>query len=651
MRLSILSVLFSLPVLAQEAAVTTKPAVAAESPVVATESWISGSVDIGYRWRTDPAGSFNSYRSIVDLGSGPKLLGTEFTIQDPKHRLFDRIEARAYNWGDDPYTTLHVNARKLRLYDFNADYRNIAYFNNLPSFADPLLSRGIVLNERSFDIRRRMGSYELELFPGRTIVPYFSYNRSSGFGNGVTTFVTGANEYPVPSRINDSMDDYRGGVRFEFRRVHFDLEEGGTTFRDNQQLFGSGLNTGNVNSPILGQSLYLTNLLQSYGIHGSSVYSKGAFTANPISWLDVTAQFLYSQPHTDVNYQQANTGNFVDLSQVLFYTGQQYLLSATSKLPLTSANIGVEIRPLRRIRILQSWTTDRLHAASSSDARQLLTPVGTPQPAELFQTARLVTNYSQEQVDVLFDATSKLTLRGGYRYAWGDASNAVLPLMGLNGLDSGKLRRNLGIGGFSFRPVSKVSFSGEFEGASSGQTYFRTSLHDYRKMRVRAQFQALASLLIAADFSLLANQNPAAGTQYDYLTRQNSISIHWMPKGGHFSVDGDYTRSTMRSDILYLAPQLLTPERSFYRDNAHLGSGLLNMSLPHGGKLSMGGSLAVTSGSRPTTYFQPSGTLAVPFLKHASWVSQWRYYGYGESFYAYESFRTHLVTTGLRLTR
>ena len=42
--------------------------------------------------------------------------------------------------------TLHVNVRKLRLYDFNADYRNIAYFNYLPSYADPLLSRGIVLN-------------------------------------------------------------------------------------------------------------------------------------------------------------------------------------------------------------------------------------------------------------------------------------------------------------------------------------------------------------------------------------------------------------------------------------------------------------------------------------------------------------------------
>ena len=642
MRNPILLVLFALPALAQQAT---------ESPVAVTEPSISGSVDIGYRWRTDPAGSVNTYRSIVDLGTGPKLLGTEFTIQDPKHRYFDRIDARAYNWGDDPYTTLHVNARKLRMYDFNADYRNIAYFNNLPSFADPLLSRGIVLNERSYDIRRRSSSFDLELLPGRTVVPYFTYNRSSGFGNGVSTFVTGANEYAVPSRINDSMDDFRGGVRFEFHRLHFNLEQGGTKFRDDQQLSANGLNRGNVNTPILGQNLFLTNLLQSYAVRGTSAYSKGAFTANPVSWLDVTAQVLFSQPHTDTAYQQSNTGSFADLSQLLFYSGQQYLLSATAKLPRTSANVGLEIRPLRRVRILQSWLTDRLHTASSSGARQSLLPAGTPQPAELLQTSRLVTNYSQEQVDVLFDATAKLTLRGGYRYVWGDANTIALPLSGLTGLDSGKLRRNVGIAGFSFRPLSKLSFSGEFEGASSSETYFRSSLHDYQKVHARAQFQALASVLIAANFSFLTNQNPAAGNQYDYQTRQSSLSIHWMPKNGHLTLDGDYTRSTVHSDITYLAPQILTPERSFYRDNAHMASALLSTALPRGGKISAGGSLAITSGSRPTTYFQPLASVALPLTKHASWVSQWRYYGYGESFYTYEGFRTHLVTTGLKLTR
>src|SRR5215469_1754814 len=102
----------------------TEPAKTEASPVPSTESWLTGSFDIGYRWRTDIAGSFDTYRSIVNLGSGPKLLGADFTIIDPKHVVFDRAEVRASSWGGDTYATVHLRVKKNLLYDFNADYRN-----------------------------------------------------------------------------------------------------------------------------------------------------------------------------------------------------------------------------------------------------------------------------------------------------------------------------------------------------------------------------------------------------------------------------------------------------------------------------------------------------------------------------------------------
>ena len=141
-----------------------------------------------------------------------------------------------------------------------------------------------------------------------------------------------------------------------------------------------------------------------------------------------------------------------------------------------------------------------------------------------------MTNYSQEQIDVLVDVTRKLTLRGGYRYVWGDANTVILPVTGLTGYEAGKLRRNVGIAGVSFRPGSKLSIDAEFEGASSDSTYFRTSLSNYQRVHARGQYQVLASLLIAADFGLLSNQNPTAGPLYYYLARQASLSVHWTPK-------------------------------------------------------------------------------------------------------------------------
>src|SRR5580658_2614332 len=275
---------------------TATPASAATSPVPSSEAVFTGWIDFGYTWRSDVAGSLDAYRSFVNLGSGPKLIGTEFTLTDPKHRLFDQIHVRAYDWGDDPYSTLHIDARKAKLYDLRVDYRDIAYFDALPSYADPLLGSGIALNEQSFDMRRRMGSAELTLLPGNWISPYFAFDRDTGSGTGVSTYVSNADEFPVPAIFHDRTNNYRGGVRLEFRRFHVTLEQGGTKFESDQTLYQSGgVNYGNSLVPIFGQTLDLTDLLGAYGARGTSIYTRALVTASATSWLDIYGQFLYSQ--------------------------------------------------------------------------------------------------------------------------------------------------------------------------------------------------------------------------------------------------------------------------------------------------------------------------------------------------------------------
>ncbi|MBZ5636347.1 MAG: hypothetical protein LAO55_24740 [Acidobacteriia bacterium] len=630
----------------------------ASSPVPSTESWLSGSIDVGYRWRTSVGGSFDTYRSIVNLGSGPKLLGTDFTLTDPRHRGFDQLRFRANGWGDEPYQTFHLDAKKVKLYDFNADYRDIAYFNFLPSYADPLLSRGIVLNEQSFDMRRRLASFQLDLLPGNWFIPYLAYDRDSGAGTGATTFVTDANEFPVPNTLRDSTNLYRGGIRFELRRFHATLEQGGTTFKNDQNVFQipGSVNFGNVATKVFGQTTDLTNLLAAYGVRGTSIYSKALFTANATPWLDLYGQFLYSQPDTDVHYQQTDTGNLLLQSQLLFYTSQQYLVSSAAKMPHTSGSLGAEIRPLRRVRIVQYWLTDRLHSAGSAASNQTLSGTGVSVKTAALLASSLATNYSQQEIDVFYDVTSKLMLRGGYRYVWGDANDLVLPPAGLMSSDHARLRRNVGIGGVTFRPSQKISISAQAEGASSGGAYFRTSPYDYQKVHAQARYQALTSLGLTADFTLLNNQNPVPGVNYDYRSQQESLSLFWSPAGGKFGdFQGSYTRSTLHSDIGYLVPQTLAPQISLYRDNAHTATALFNIKLPHGSgiepKLTAGGSFFISSGSRATSYYQPLATLWLPIGKRINWFADWRYYGYGEAAYLYEGFRTNLVSTGLRFTR
>jgi hypothetical protein len=667
----LLALILIVPALAQQPAQPAKPddqanaAPAAppaaadqktESPVpTPAEDWLTGSVDFGYRWVGD-GGNFQSYRSVVNLGQGPKLTGLEFTILDPKKRLFDRLDARAYGWGGDPYSMAHVDARKQGIYDFSFDYRNIAYFNNLPSYSNPLAPAGF--DEQAFDTHRRNTSLSLDLRPGKRIIPYLAFDRNSGYGHGIDTWVQDSNdEFAVPTLLRDSTNNYRAGVRIECLCLHVTLEAGGTTFKDDDQASYSGTNWGDNQAPLFGQTLLMTSLQQAYGIRGSSIYAKALATASPFSWLNLYGQFLFSEPKTTVNYTDLATGNFALLSSLLFYSGQQNLGTGAANQPHTSGNFGFELRPFRRLRIIESWMTDRYHdAASPLEAEQILLTPKTLGP-DLLTAANYnqAVNYNQQQTDVLFDLTSKLTLRGGYRYVWGDASVLAGQLSQSGPLASGQLSRNVGLAGLTFRPSQKLSVNLDYEGASSDRIYFRTSLNDYYKLRARARYQVAASLMLQANFQVLNNQNPAAAIQYNFGSRDNSLAVYWTPAGGkRITVMGEYDRSSLSSSIDYLG-LFLSPALSFYRENAHTATSAIDIALPgYAGltpKLTAGGSLFISSGTRPSRYYQPLMRLSLPLQKHVYWNTEWKYYGYGEQFYLYEGFRAQEFMTGLRLTR
>ncbi len=640
-----------------EAAAPAKADEKAASPAPSTEQWFTGSFDFGYRWVDDVRGSLPTYRSIVNLGSGPKLTGLDFTITDPKHRLFDRIDARANAWGGDPYNTAHIDVSKRGLYELRGDYRNIAYFNALPSFANPLAPNGF--NERAFDMRRRSGYIDLQLFPGKHILPYLVYERNSGYGHGVETWVQDSNdEFAVPMLLRDSTNNYRGGIRLEYNRWHVTLEEGGTTYKDDDQASVNGSNYGDRTTPILGSKLDLNTLTQTYGIRGSSVYSKVLATASPFSWMDLNGQFLYSQPKTDARYFDIASGNFVLLSSLLFYGGQYNLDSSASSGTHTLGNAGMEIRPFNRLRIIDTFSSNRYSETGIGALTEqiLFTPAATyPALVSALNTPQTVTN-NREQIEAIFDLTKKITLRGGYRYEWGDATVRAGNLSQSGPLAFGALKRNVGLAGATIRPWQKLSVNLDYEGASTDQNYFRTSLYNYRKVRARARYQLASSLFLQANFALLDNQNPTAGIQNDFRSRDNSLAAFWTPNSGkRFSIMAEYDRSTLYSNIDFLLLPFLTPTLSAYKENAHTATSMIDVVLPSVGgiapKLSAGGSLFVSAGSRATRYYQPLGRLSIPLQKHVQWNTEWRWFGYGEQIYQYEGFRTHMLMTGFKLIK
>jgi hypothetical protein len=625
---------------------------APSNPAPSGEEWFTGSLDLGYRWLLGNNGNFPEYRSVVNLGQGLILNGLDFSIIDPKKRFFDKLSGSAYGWGGDPYETARLDARKQGVYDFLFDYRDIALFDAVPSYANPVAPAGF--NEQSFDTHRRTMTLGIDLRPGKRIVPYFLYDRNSGYGHGVDEWVQDSfDEFAVPTLLRDSTNNYRGGVRFEFRHFHITLEQGGTTFKDDDQANFSGVNPGdNTTSSVFGTPLSLTSLQQAYDVTGKSLYSKALVTANPFSWLDIYGQFLFSEPKTTVNFNETAAGNFLSMSELLFYSSQQTMGTGAANQPHTTGTIGFEVRPLKHLRIIQNWLTDRYHDAAFG----MLTIAPTIATGGINSLNPLeVVNYNQEEVTVLYDVTSKLTVRGGYRYIWGDATTDATPFLNPPGtLEQGQLKRNVGLGGINFRVSEKLSFNLDYEGGDSDDIYFRDSLNNYHKGRARAKYRLLSSLMLQANATLLKNTNPAPSIQYNLLARDTSLSAYWTPKSSkYFSLTGQYDRGTMHSTIDYLTLPFYSAAVSDYRDNGHSVTGLLDVSVPGklAAKLSMGGSMFLSNGSNTTRYYQPLARLSFPIGKHVAWNTEWKYYGYQESFYLFESFRAHTFMTGLKFTR
>lgn len=149
--------------------------------------------------------------------------------------------------------------------------------------------------------------------------------------------------------------------------------------------------------------------------------------------------------------------------------------------------------------------------------------------------------------NLLVDPIPSLTIRGGYRYEWGDVL-APLAFIGQPTPPSGpfetaRLNRNTALAGVSYRWKQKLTTSADVEGAPGNHTYFLTSLYNYSYACVRARYQALRALRLKLTFYKLTNSNLYPLIDYHLTSRQTSVGVTWLPNGGErVSIFAEYTR-------------------------------------------------------------------------------------------------------------
>lgn len=622
-------------------------------------------VEIGYRWASDVSGNQDVYRSMVNLGSGPKLLRSNFSLRSNygAGTLFDRMDVSANSWGGDPYNTLRINVGLSDKYEFRANYRNLNYYNYLPQYSNPLLARGILFGQHSLNVTYRSSDFELRLFPNSRIRPFVGYMRSSGFGPGFTTTEFTGNEFLVQTNWRYNSDDYRGGVEISLPKSVVTIEQGYRILRNDTGVESDANPGNNPSARFLGNPVFLSSLSRGYHDRTTLPFTKlvGKFT--PFHNLRFTGRYIYSMADLDASYGEVAAGGFVNLTERLVYRAGLDNFDTHARRPDHNGSFLVEFSPFSRLTLQDEFESRNTHTSGSAvlasiffGAHSLAGPGGPTSDTNIRDLANtiLVFNRLRNLAEAEFDLGWGFGVRGGYRYTNADASvgdseegEAVEP-------DSSSYKQNTGIVGVTYRRARWLRLGLDYEKNETTGTLTRTDLLNYDQFRFSWRLGSWHHFSTTGKIWGLRNSNNQEDIDFHSHNRNYSVELNYDPTERlNFSVD--YSKSSIFSDISILLPQTLQLDRSLFDERTHGVGGSMGVGIYRGSRVDFGYRGIFNGGTAPLNFHQPFAEITVPMPNRLAFKTYWQYFGYNEKApfsgtminqnpRGFQDFHTHLVT-------
>ncbi|HSR67886.1 MAG TPA: hypothetical protein VLU25_08080 [Acidobacteriota bacterium] len=609
-------------------------------------------LDFGGRVLFNESGNEDLYRSQVNLGEGVKLFGADFLLSSPHDagRFFDHIELRADSWGGEPYNTIRASIAKSEVYQVDFDYFNYQYFNAVPNFANPFLEQGDLRSQHRSDFSHRIFNARVTLLPGTRFSPFFAFGRNTRQGPVQTTLRLGNDEFTVRQDLETQNTDIRGGFNLRLDRFSLYLEQGLRLYDDESRIQASGFQDGNSTRQIFGQDLFLENYQAANDYSVNSPFTNAVATFRPWDQLTLRAKVAYSLAELDGEFFDRAMGNFLDFPGLaIFYEQGGRQVVADAKKPSWYGDFSADWQPVHWLLVQQRFNTRRFHVAGGALTQFLfqdITPLLRQTDDPLLETENLstflATNYDTEEIVAHFYIDPRFSVRGGYRYQKKEYEQ---------GSDAFEWDRNVLLLGASYRFSSRNRIGVDYElGRTDSPAIFRNETHDFERLRVNGQVSPVEQLSIAGSVSLFDNENEQADIDLLSEHRDFSISVIYTPTR-RFSLNADYQRSEIDSDLFFVLPQILQRDRSLYLEKGDYGNVYLSVLLPRDSELSLGYSFWDVTGTFPQSYHRPMARLEFPLHKQVSVYGQWNSYDYKERTLLFpQQYQTQSITMGVKLT-
>lgn len=613
-------------------------------------------IEVGYRWVSDIAGNRDMYRSMVNLGEGPKLLRANFSLRSNYGTgvLFDRLDFSMNSWGGEPYNTMRMTFGLMDKYEFRAEYRNLNYYNFIPTYANPLIARGRLFGQHSSNVTNRMTDLELKLFPNGKIRPYIGYSRNSGFGPGFTTYAPTGNEFLLGTQWLYTADDYRGGVELSFPRLELTIEQGYRFLRNDTSVFDIGDTVGNNTRPFLGQPIVLNSL--DRGLHDRTKLPVSKLLAffTPFTNFKLTGRYVYSMADIESNFSQLATGTLASREDLVFFGTAGDTFDSRAKSPNHTGSLLMEFFPFSRLSLRNQFETRSYHVSGAAildtlylNSRPLSgqTTTSGETRASRLQDSLLAYDQNRNQAEFELDLGYGFTLRAGHRYTF--VETALEDLEGKNRTSRATdVTQQTALAGFAFSPNRWLRLGLDYENNQADGALTRTDLLDYDQLRFNWRLNPGKKLSATGAISFVRNSNTQTDVDFSSHHRNYSFALTYEPSE-RCNLTLDYTRSNIYSNLAILLPQSLETDRSLFDERSHGIGGSLGMEIYRRARVDFGYRGILNFGNFPLNFHQPFADVTIPLSNRVSWKSHWQYFGYNEKGASLQDYRGHLITFSL----
>jgi hypothetical protein len=172
---------------------------------------------------SDFTGSPAMWDTLVNLGTGPRLLEYTLDMRSPTHtgKLFDDFSFSNFGYGGEPLNVSRLRFSKGAAYTFSANFRRDQNIFDYDLFANPLNpptsnpNIPVLNSPHEFLLTRRMSDVTLGLFPVGQVRFQLGWSRVVNEGTTFSTVHLGTEPQLLQPTLNTT-DSYRFGVSFRF---------------------------------------------------------------------------------------------------------------------------------------------------------------------------------------------------------------------------------------------------------------------------------------------------------------------------------------------------------------------------------------------------------------------------------------------------